>query len=181
MPVPQPGSKRLVSSLTSGATASILASAAARPVAAAVSRTTGALRRSTLDETFRYCIAGLVHGCVQINEHDLQLLAFFVAANTCVVMLLPSCYLLKSLALHAFMIQQAYRLALHQQGLKSIEVCNSRMQCRSVQLHHVAGFLCMHHYNVKVVSTCRHSIEVVSTCRHGTHLCHATEYEVPCN
>ena len=54
MPEPQPSSKGLVSSLASGGTAGVLASAA-RPVAAAVTRTKSALRRSTSDETFRYC------------------------------------------------------------------------------------------------------------------------------
>ena len=92
MPVPQPGSKGLVSSLASGATASILASAAARPVAAAVSRTTSALRRSTSDDTVRYCIAGLVHGHLGINGHALQLLASIASENTCFVMLLLSCH-----------------------------------------------------------------------------------------
>ena len=53
LPEPQPSSKGLAGSLASGAAVSILASAAARPVAAAVTRTSSVLRRSTADDPLR--------------------------------------------------------------------------------------------------------------------------------
>lgn len=67
-------------------------------------------------------------------------------------------------------IQQAYALALHKQGLKLLEVQVSRAQ-RSEVLQRVAVLLCMHHNNTVIVSTGRHGISgTQGTSRGGMQL-----------
>lgn len=76
----------LVGSLASGATAGLLASAAPCSVAAAVTRTTGVLRRSASDDPFRYllipgrsacdckkCLTDQ-HSCRLVNHHCFAML-----------------------------------------------------------------------------------------------------------